>query len=325
MRLGVLSTGHIAHKVTETLVKMEEIQCYAVASRTLEKAQAFKEQFGFEKAYGSYEEMLSDPAVQLVYIATPHSHHYEHMVQCIEHGKNVICEKAFTLNASQAKEIQRLAKEKKVFVTEAIWTRYMPSRAIIDDALQSNLIGDIKAMTANLSYSVSHRDRVSNPTLAGGALLDVGVYCINFALMHLGPKTEIEKITSSAQMIDTGVDGMDTISIQYKDGTVANLTSGITAKSDRQGIFYGTKGYMIVTNINDPVCITIYDYDDNVMKVINMPEQISGYEYEFAEAVKSIEEGNTESWSMPLENSIEVMEIMDEIRAQWGFKYPMES
>lgn len=322
MKLAVLATGNIANKVTQTLVQIKELECYAVASRELSKAQQFKERFGFKKAYGSYEEMVCDPEVELVYITSPHSHHFEHMKLCIEHGKNVICEKAFTVNAAQAREIKRLAQEHKVFVTEAIWTRYMPSRSIINKVLSDGLIGDVKAITANLCYNVCHRNRVSNPTLAGGALLDVGVYCINFALMHLG--SDIREIHSTWQKIDTGVDGMNTITIQYKDGRLANLTSAITAKSDRQGIVYGTKGYMVITNINNPSLIRVFDYDDKLIKSVEVPPQISGYEYEFIESVKAIGEGRIESWSMPLSESIEVMEIMDGIRAQWGLRYPME-
>ncbi|MBR2282314.1 MAG: Gfo/Idh/MocA family oxidoreductase [Spirochaetales bacterium] len=322
MKLAVLATGHIAEKVTQTLVQMKELECYAVASRELSKAQEFKRRFGFEKAYGSYQEMVSDPEVELVYITSPHSHHFEHMKLCIEHGKNVICEKAFTVNADQAREINRLAEEHRVFVTEAIWTRYMPSRNIINKVLSDGTIGDIKALTANLCYNVYHRNRVSNPELAGGALLDVGVYCINFALMHLG--SDIMDIHSSWQQIDTGVDGMNTMTIRYRDGRLANLTSAITAKSDRQGIFYGTKGYVVITNINNPSCIRVFDYDDNLIRSVEVPPQISGYEYEFIECVKAIEEGRTESWSMPLSDSIEVMGIMDGIRAQWGLRYPME-
>ncbi len=322
MKLGIIATGNIAHKVTETLVKVKELECYAVASRDLAKAEAFKKEFGFEKAYGSYEEMLKDPEVELVYVTSPHSHHYEHMKLCIEHGKSVICEKAFTVNADQARRITTLAEERGVFVTEAIWTRYMPSRKLIDDALESGIIGKVRALTANLCYNVYHRDRVSNPALAGGALLDVGVYCINFALMHFG--TDIRDIHSTWQRTESGVDGMNTITITYKDGRVANLTSAITARSDRQGIFYGTKGYMVVKNINDPSLISIYDTEDNLLKTIEVPEQISGYEYEFQQSVKAIKEGRLESPCMPHEETIRVMEIMDSIRRDWGLRYPFE-
>ena len=139
MKVGIIGAGHIAEVVAPTLAAMDCVECYAVSSRSMERARAFAEQFGFEKFYGSYEEMVRDPNVELVYVATPHSHHYEHMMMCIHAGKPILCEKAFTLNADQAKKIRNAAAEKGVYVAEAIWTRYMPSRKIINDVLSSGI------------------------------------------------------------------------------------------------------------------------------------------------------------------------------------------
>ena len=140
MKIGFLGAGRIAHTLASTMARMEDVTLYAVAARDLDRAQAFAAEYGFRKAYGSYEEMLSDPQVELVYIATPHSHHAAHMKLCIAHGKHILCEKAFTLNAAEAKEIALLAKEKGVYVAEAIWTRYMPSRQLINQVLDSGII-----------------------------------------------------------------------------------------------------------------------------------------------------------------------------------------
>ncbi len=322
MKLGILATGAITHSVVPTLLKMKEIECYAVASRSMKKAEDFKKQYGFVKAYGSYEDMLKDEEVELVYIASPHSHHYEHMMLCLDHGKPILCEKAFTVNSEQARKIKEYANRKKIFVTEAIWTRYMPSRKIIEDVLKEDLIGRIKTVTANLYYNVGHRPRLSDPNMAGGALLDVGVYCVNFASMFFG--YDIEKIETSVRMTDSGVDGENSITIYYKDGRSAVLTDGIFARSDRKGIFYGEKGYIIVENINNPQSICVYDDNDVLLKKCDVPSQISGYEYEFAECVKAIEEGKIETDSMPLHESIRILEIMDKVREIWGFRYPME-
>ncbi len=322
MKLAVLGAGSIAEIVSQTLLQMEEIECYAVAARDLERAQAFAKRVGYEKAYGSYEEMLCDPEVELVYITTPHSHHYEHMLLCIEHGKNVICEKAFTLNAKQASHIKALANEKKVYVAEAIWPRYMPSRKLVADVLKSGIIGDIQGMTANLWYPIMHNERLVNINLAGGALLDVGVYGVNFMLMHFGD--QIEKIETSALMTDQGVDKMNNTTFFYKDGRVAFIHSGMSARSDRKGIFFGQKGYIIVENINNPQSISVYDTEDNLLSFQEMPIDFSGYEYEFREAVRCIREGKIEADSMPLEDSIFMMDIMDQMRAQWGLVYPQE-
>ena len=320
MKIGVLGTGKIVAKVTKTLSILEDAECYAIASRTQERAIEAAKEYGYEKAYGSYEELVADPEVELVYIATPHSRHYEDMKLCIQHKKPVLCEKAFTVNSQQAKEIKEMAKREGVFVAEAIWTRYMPSRAIIQQILDSGIIGNVSTLTANLSYKIDQNYRIVAPELAGGALLDVGVYGINFSIMHFG--TEIERIESSVQFTDTGVDGMESITLFYKNGRMAVLTHGIYARSDRKGIFYGDKGYMVVENINNPQSVSVYDMEDNLIKRIDVPEQISGYEYQFIECMEKIKNKQIESDSMPLSDSIFVMEVMDSIRKQWGLEYP---
>lgn len=322
MKIGVLGTGNIVRSITATLKKMSDMECYAIASRTTERAEQAAKEFGYEKAYGTYEELVADPAVELVYIATPHSRHYEDMKLCIEAGKPVLCEKAFTMNSAQAKEIKALAAEKRVYVAEAIWTRYMPSRQLINETLASGIIGKVCTMTANLSYTISGNYRIVAPELAGGALLDVGVYGINFALMHFGG--ELERMNSSVQMTDTGVDGMESITLYFEGGRMAVLTHGIYGRSDRKGIFYGDKGYMVVENINNPQSVSVYDQGDNLVKYIAVPEQITGYEYQFEEAARCIAAGKIESESMPLNDSIVVMEVMDGLRKQWGLKYPQE-
>lgn len=322
MKIGVLGTGNIIKSIAPTLAKMENAQCYAIASRTQERANEAAAEYGFEKAYGSYEELVADPEVELIYIATPHSRHYEDMKLCIQHKKPVLCEKAFTLNAKQAKEIKELSEKEGVFVAEAIWTRYMPSRKMIQDLLDSGIIGKVSTLTANLSYIISQKPRIIEPELAGGALLDIGVYGLNFAMMHFG--TEIERMESSVQFTQTGVDGQESITLFYKDGRMAVLTHSIYARSDRKGIFHGDKGYMIVENINNPQSISIYDTNDTLIKQIDVPKQISGYEYEFQECIEQIKNGKLESTSMPLEDSIQVMEVMDAFRKKWNLVYPQE-
>lgn len=322
MKLAILGPGRIADTVTPALVALPEIECYAVASRNLERAKAFAEKYGFEKAYGSYEQMLSDPEVQLVYITTPHSHHFEQMMLCLEYGKNVICEKAFTVNADMAKKVYAKAKEKGLYVAEAIWTRYMPSRKMIQDIIDSGIIGKLNVVTGNLSYKLDWKERMISPDLAAGTLLDIGIYGLNFTLMHFG--NEIERVESSVQMTPSGVDGMESITIFFRDGRMAVLNHSMYARSDRKGIFHGDKGYVVVENINNPNAINVYNDKDELLAHYDVPEQINGYEYEFMEAVRCIEAGKTESDSMPAADSIFVMELMDTLRKQWGLVYPME-
>ena len=322
MKIGVLGAGNISRMVAPTLVAMPQIECYAVSSRDLSKAQAFADAFGFEKVYGSYEEMLRDPAVELVYVATPHSHHYEHMMQCIDYGKPILCEKAFTLNADQARKVKTAAAEKGVFVAEAIWPRYMPSRKVISDVMNSGVIGRPDTLTANLSYVISGVPRIVTPELAGGALLDIGVYGINFALMHFG--TDIERVESSVRMTDTGVDGMETVTVFYRDGRMAVLTHSIYARSDRKGIIHGDKGYMVVENINNPQSLRVYDTNDNELAFYDFSDQISGYEFQFAECAEAVAAGKKEAPSMPMDDTVFVMDFMDSLRRQWGLVYPQE-
>ncbi len=322
MKLGILGAGHIGDLTAPTLAALPEIECAAVASRSLQKAQAFAAKYGFAKAYGSYEELLCDPEIELVYVATPHSHHYQHAMQALEHGKPVLCEKAFTLNAAQAKALREAAAEKGLFLAEAIWTRYMPSRALIDQVLANGVIGTPRLLTANLSYVVCGKERIQNPALAGGALLDLGVYGLNFALMHFGD--EIERVESSVQRTETGVDGAETITLFYKDGRMAVLTHSIYVRSDRKGIISGDEGYLVVENINNPQSVSVFDTQDRLIETHPVPPQISGYEYEFQEAARCIRQGRTESESMPLAESVRLMELMDRLRGQWGVVFPQE-
>ena len=322
MKIGILGAGNISRKVAPALVALPEVDCYAVASRDLEKAKTFAAEFGFEKAYDNYEALLSDPAVELVYVATPHSHHFEHMMLCLEHGKNVICEKAFTMNAQQAKEVCAAAREQGLYVAEAIWTRYMPSRKMIQDILDSGIIGKPNTLTANLSYVISDKRRIYDPALAGGALLDIGVYGLNFALMHFG--SDIVRVESSVTKMKTGVDGMEVITLHYRDGRMAVLTHSVYCRSDRMGIIHGDQGYLVVENINNPQSIQVFDTEDRLLARYNVPEQVNGYEYEFSEAARCIAEGKLEADSMPHADTIEVMEMMDNLRKAWGVVYPQE-
>lgn len=322
MKLGILGAGRIAQKMADTVNQLSEVTNYAIASRNLEKAKNFAEKFQFEKAYGSYEELVNDKEVDFIYIATPHSHHFEHAKLCIEHGKPVLCEKAFTINAKQAEELFALAKEKNVLITEAIWTRYMPSRSIINDLLEKGCIGEVRTLVANLCYPVTHKERIIRPELAGGALLDVGVYTINFTLMHFG--NNYQSISSTVLMTETGVDAQECITLTYPDGKMAVLTSSIYEASDRQGVFYGSKGYLVVDNINNPLKIAIFDSNHQLQQEINLPKQVTGYEYEVLELIDCLKQGKLECPSMPHKETLQVMHIMDDLRKDWGLRYPQE-
>ena len=319
MKLGILGAGGIASTMAKTVAGMKDVEAYAVAARDLERARVFAQKYEVKKAYGSYEEMLADDEVELVYIATPHSHHYLHAKMCLEAGKNVLCEKAFTVNAEQAQKLFDLAKEKKLLITEAIWTRYMPSRKMINDIIESGVIGEVTAVTANLSYTVSHVERIRKPELAGGALLDVGVYPINFASMVLGDKVKDVKATAIFQ---NGVDILDSIAMVFEGNRMATLQCGAREISDRMGSIFGTRGYMQVQNINNPEKITVFDTEHKEVASYVVPEQISGYEYEVESCMEAIQEGKLECPEMPHAETIRIMKIMDDIRKSWNYEIP---
>ena len=294
----------------------------SVASRQQVHADVFAGKYGCKKAYGSYADLVADKKVDLIYVATPHSEHYENVKMCLEAGKPVLCEKAFTLNAAQAEELVRIAAEHKVFLAEAMWTRYMPMLTTIREVIGSGIIGEPKTLTANLGYVISDKERLTNRALGGGALLDVGVYTINFALMIFGHN--ISKIASCCTFTETGVDEQNAICLQYYDGKAANLNSSMVSLSDRQGIIYGTKGFAVVENINNFESIAVYDRQYKKVASYKCPKQISGYEYEVAACIDAIKCGQIECAQMPHSGTLRVMRIMDEIRSQWGMKYPCE-
>lgn len=322
INVAIMGAGNIAGTMAATLNKMKSVRCYAVGSRNKDKAVDFARKFGCKKAYGSYEELVLDKKVDLVYIATPHSEHFDNAKLCIEHGKAVLCEKSFTANAAQAEELIAFAKEKNILITEAIWTRYMPMLATIKEVVGSGIIGLPTMLTANLGYVINGVARMTDPALAGGALLDVGVYTINFASMIFG--TEVKKISSTCTYTKSGVDEQNSVTMIFEDGKMAVLNSSMMSLSDRKGIIHGTKGFIIVENINDFESITVYDSSYKKIEKYNRPRQISGYEYEVEACVEALQKGEIECPQMPHEETIRIMKLMDSLRNEWGIKYPFE-
>lgn len=322
MKMAIMGAGSIAIKMANTINGMNNVEAYAIGARDLERAQAFAAEYKFAKAYGSYEEMLADPEIDLVYVATPHSHHYKCVKMCLEAGKHVLCEKSFTVNADQAREILAMAKEKKLLLTEAIWTRYMPSRKMINDIIASGVIGEVTSLTANLGYELSQIKRIWDPALAGGALLDVGVYLVNFARMVFGEN--VTDIQASAVFKD-GVDMIDNITMVFDGTKMATMQSNVFAAQNRTGCIFGTKGYIEITNINNPEQIKVFNDSYQEIASYLPPKQITGYEYEVEACVRALENGDLECPEMPHEETIKVMEIMDGIRKSWGYEIPLYS
>lgn len=322
MKLGILGAGNIARKMAATVNEMEHVEAHAVASRDIQKAREFAQKWNVRKAYGSYEEMLNDPEIDLVYVCTPHALHFEHMMMCLEKGKHVLCEKSFTMNANQARKVLAYGKEKKLLVAEAIWTRYLPMRLVLDQILERRVIGEPHALTANLCYPIKGVKRLTDPALAGGALLDVGVYPINFAMMVFG--NEIETIESSCIKTDSGVDESNSITLTFKGDKMAVLHSSMVSTSDRRGSIFGSRGFIEFLNINNCEGINVYDRDYNLVETYKPFKFITGFEHQVEACRKAIEEGELECKQMPHSEIIKVMEVMDTLRSQWGIRFPGE-
>ena len=322
MNIAILGAGSIAGVMATTLQPLKDVTCYAVAARDRDRAQVFADKYGFMKAYGSYKDMLEDPDVELVYIATPHSHHYEHIRMCLNHGKHVLCEKAFTANAKQAEEVMRLAESKGLLLTEAIWTRYMPMVEKIREVVNSGIIGRPTTLAANLGYPLEHVERMVKPSLCGGALLDLGVYVLNFASMIFGD--DIDSIAANCVRYHSGVDAQETIMLSYRDGRMATLYATMLAQTDRRGIISGTNGYIEVDNINNFEAMRVYNLERRIVAEYAAPTQVTGYEYEVLSAMRAIREGQIECPEMTHAQTLFMMQLMDNIRAAWNYKFPYE-
>ena len=322
MKIGIIGAGNIAGTMATTLQQMKGTECYAIASRDIKRATEFADKYGFERAYGSYADMLNDPYVELVYIATPHSHHYEHIKMCLNHGKHVLCEKAFCANAAQAEEVMLMAEDRGLLLAEAMWTRYMPMRGLINKVLKSGIIGNPTSLSANLGYPLISKSRLVRPELAGGALLDLGVYVLNFASMVFG--NAIDSIAANCVKLDSGVDAQENIMLTYRDGKMASLYATMLAQTDRRGLINGTNGYIEIENINNYEMVRVFNLERKIVAEYTAPTQITGYEYEVQSVMRAIREGRIECPEMPHSEILRMMQLMDSIRSAWNIVFPFE-
>ena len=322
LRVGIIGTGWIAEKAAITLNGLQECKAYAVGSRTPEKAEAFAQQWHIAHVYGSYSELIADPGVDLVYIGTPHSHHFEVTKEALEAGKPCLVEKAFMANAKQAKQIIDLAHERQVFLAEAIWTRYQPAVRIIRNLLDSGRIGKPRLVTATLGYSMGEKPRIMQPDLCGGALLDLGVYALNFVRMFF--PADIVSMDGQCVKSQTGMDLTNAISLVLSDGMLCNLQSSAACVGDNIGVIAGTEGNLIIDNINNPQQITVNGPNRTYVETIPVPRQITGYEYQFLACRQALIDGLLEPREMPHKETLYIMQLMDSLRQRWGVRYPMD-
>lgn len=322
MKVGIIGTGWIAEKAAITLNGLTDCEAYAVGSRRQETAEAFAAKWNIKKAYGSYTELIADPDVDLVYVGTPHSHHFDVTKEAIMAGKPCLVEKAFMANARQTREILNLARQRSVFVAEAIWTRYQPAVGIVRKLIADGRIGEPHLVTATLGYSMGDKPRIMRPDLCGGALLDLGVYALNFVRMFCD--SDIASINGTCVKSDTGMDLTNAITIILKDGILANVQSSAQCVGDNIGVIAGTEGNLIIDNINNPQTITVNGPDRTYVETIRVPQQITGYEYQFLACRQALIDGLLEPREMPLNETLYIMQLMDGLRRKWDVRYPMD-
>lgn len=324
IRWGILGTGNIAKLFATGLQATPDAELLAVGSRSVDTAQQFASLFNIPRKYPTYEQLANDPDIDVVYIATPHPFHMDNTNLCLNAGKAVLCEKPFAINASQVKKMIELARSKNLFLMEAMWTRFLPLITELRQWLKQNLIGQPRMLQANFGFKTNSTSEPNlfNPELAGGALLDVGVYCISLASMLFGQPPQ--KITSIADIGQTGVDEQSAFILGYDKGRLAVLTCAISTDTQDHAIISGTKGSIkIHSPFWQPTAATIsIEGKDN--QLVEMPLTGNGYNYEAQEVIQCIKAGKLESNIMPLDETLTIVKTMDDIRAQWGLKYPNE-
>lgn len=322
LRVGIVGAGWIAEKAAITLNGLQDCEAYAIGSRTLEKAEAFAAKWNIPQAYGSYEALLADSDVDLVYVATPHSHHYDVTKAALLAGKPCLVEKAFMANARQANEIIDLAHRQQVFLAEAIWTRYQPVVTTIRQLISSGRIGEPRLLTATLGYSMGDKPRIMRPDLCGGALLDLGVYALNFTRMFF--PADIVSIDGTCVKSQTGMDLTNSMTLVLADGMLCNLQSSAQCVGDNIGVIAGTEGNLIIDNINNPQTVIVNGPDRTYVETIRVPRQITGYEYQFQACRQALIDGLLEPREMPHAETLYIMQLMDGLRRKWDVRYPMD-
>ena len=318
---GILGTGWIADKMTNALPFVPNAKLYAVASRNKPTAEAYAKKHNIEKAYGSYLELVSDPAVDVVYVATPHNMHYENTILALEHGKNVLCEKPFAVNGRQVRGMLAKAKEKNVFLMEAMWSRFLPNVIKAKEIIDSGKIGKVQLLDCDfglgLPFDPNHR--LFNKELIGGSLLDLGIYPLFLSLYLLGKPKAIKAMASFGP---TNVDDNCSFTLGYDDNCLAVLYSSSIAKTDVVATIYGEKGKIVFDKWwFTPVPIHVYNADG---KEIPMKLDFigNGYNYEAAEVIKCLENGKKQSDMMSWDDSLLLIDMLDAIRKEVGLVYP---
>ena len=326
VRWGILAPGWIAGQFAGALRRGTRQEIVAVGCRSLERARAFADEWGAGAAYGSYQELVDDPRVDIVYVASPHSEHHQQARLVLEAGKPALVEKAFTRNAAEARDLVALARSNGLFLLEGMWSRFLPHYDVITRALQDGLVGEVTTVFADHGQNLypDGPERLSSPELAGGALLDLAVYPISFADLVLGP---FASVTATGTLTDRGVDSQESVTVTSASGALGVLHASMLAASACTASICGTHGRLdIGGTFYLPTWVQLHDGNGDVIDrqdpVADVAHQ--GLRYEAAEAARCLTAGATESPLLPPATTVRIMEAMDTVRGQLGVRLPGE-
>lgn len=321
-RWAVLGPGNIAHRFAAALPAAPGAVLYAVGSRDIARAQAFAARYGAGKAYGSYEELINDSAIDAFYIATPHMQHHENAIACLERGKPVLVEKPMSVSARLERRMADAARSNNSFLMEAMWSRFLPSTRKVRELLADGAIGDARMLSADFSFSAppDPDSRLYNPAYAGGGLMDVGIYVMALSSMVFGRHPA--ETAAFSNIGATGVDETAAMMLKYPGGQISSLTCGVHADGPSHASIMGTHGRIELLPFWKAECVRVVRGGE--VEEIRLPFAANGFEYQIIEVMDCIRRGLIESPEMPLDESIALMETMDGMRQSWGLEFPGE-
>ncbi len=327
MKWGILATGTIAKKFASTLKQMgeENEQLVAVGSRHMESALSFAQQYDIPHFYDSYEALAADPEVEVIYVATPNTLHYENCKLCLEHGKHVLCEKPFTINEEQARMLYEMAEKKGLFIMEAFWIWFLPLYDKIKSIIKDGVIGEVKKITCQYGFAASgaRKDRKFDSALGGGALLDIGIYNLGFLRIITGQEPErIE--TKEVHINEYGTDDYSRLLLTYPDGCYAESVQTIGQEMKRNARIVGTKGSIFLPDFQHAETMMLQTADNKEEQVIKCPVDINGFEYEIREVSRCIKLGISSSDYYTMSDSLSLTGQMYKLRKDWGMKFDGE-
>ncbi len=324
IRWGILGTGNIAKQFARGLAVLSDADLAAVGSRSQASADAFGDEFDVPRRHPSYAALANDPDVDVVYVATPHNLHRENSLLCLQADKAVLCEKPFAINAGEAEQVIALAREKRLFLMEAMWTRFLPALQQTRQLLAGGAIGDVRMLAADFGFRASFdpQGRLFDPHLGGGALLDVGIYPISLASLVFGAPPS--RVSSLAHLGQSSVDEQAAMIFGYDQGQLALLSSATRTNTPQEAVISGTEGQIRIHTPWWQACTLTLSVQGEEDQVLRLPFEGNGYNYEAVEVMDCLRGGKTESDLMPLDETLAIMRTLDQIRAQWGLSYPME-